>query len=903
MTSLTVEKHHYHSGTREKQLAILRSKFTDKGRIVDRQPRPKTEYAEIEHSLGAPKHDTYTLQKVRTISSHTKCMISFYGGAIQCIGMRNGSISIGDWLSEDRHRTYKIGLSDKNTFEGTHRSVKKLLYHDDHIIAGLADGTVIFFDLLQDKVVQREYYHRSPVIFLSAIAAHHRIVSVSADGHVVNYSTEQKSNGDDSTRAFPVVNECHYDEKLSTGYIAADALILGTSSGALKIIDIVDTKKVYCAVRVCSNGSPITALWRTYATLVVGTGDGKIRIYEVTDRRDEKELLLSKILHYHEARIVSLYYDTFAMRFWSADASGIIIAWDKSPRTSHEILSYHNIGEPIRDVSFAEIAHATAFWTTASNGKNVLRWTSMSHASRKVEKAILSIDRELDARQSELQIGFSHVDRVEEIEQKAFQRFPRLGFLARRRRLLGYYFWRLRRFVYVLQTTRQLEATKSIVSRKTYETALCRTFGALLENVARRKTEFLRQKSQAYTKLCRHRLASGPYFYAWRSYYEDAHARSESLKHRLEEFASQRVRCELPKFYTELLLHSRVTYFERKVKSLADCLRTKHTLRLAQKCYAKLRMCRILRESASQMEDRSRQLLDRIRREIVSSCMHKIRQLRGASLEKLRMSRLADSLRRHRERLTIRKAYGNLSIAKIRSGAKNTKAQEESEVKTLNDLREKARLLQEREAAIALNETLVAELTDIEKSQSDQHERIESFKAAIETRHRARQERPAATVTDQLLQTMASLKCAALNFDADVVLIQKTVERANSLAKSGASRIFLRAHLDIKRTIVSVFGEQPKKKHADDRSTPLTYTWGTDAESIIAAVRQFPVHTHAALLEAIKRMIISFDMLSPEELVSIDADKEIVANANGLLTMYTYLAEKRSKKAISARLR
>ncbi|KNH05583.1 hypothetical protein XU18_3402 [Perkinsela sp. CCAP 1560/4] len=101
-------------------------------RIVDREPRLKTGYAEIERSLGAPMHNTHTHYKrseqYRPIQRAWFAFTAVRFNALAAI------ISIGEWLIEDRYRTYKIGISEKNLSDCTHRSVKKLLSRNDHIL-------------------------------------------------------------------------------------------------------------------------------------------------------------------------------------------------------------------------------------------------------------------------------------------------------------------------------------------------------------------------------------------------------------------------------------------------------------------------------------------------------------------------------------------------------------------------------------------------------------------------------------------------------------------------------------------------------------------------------------------------------------------------------------------------
>ena len=109
--------------------------------------------------------------------------------------------------------------------------------------------------------------------------------------------------------------------------------------------------------------------------------------------------------------------------------------------------------------------------------------------------------------------------------------------------------------------------------------------------------------------------------------------------------------------------------------------------------------------------------------------------------------------------------------------------------------------------------------------------------------------------------------------------------------------MFLTSHMDVKRSVVQTLGEQPKKKNEFDTTTDLTYTWGKTDTTVRHAVAKFPPHTHNVIVEAIKKMVIAFDIMKPEHLDDIETDEEIVANATGLITMFDYIMEAKAKKA------
>eukprot|EP00759_Apiculatamorpha_spiralis_P030533 PhF_6_TR32178/c0_g1_i1/m.47762 len=215
----------------------------------------------------------------------------------------------------------------------------------------------------------------------------------------------------------------------------------------------------------------------------------------------------------------------------------------------------------------------------------------------------------------------------------------------------------------------------------------------------------------------------------------------------------------------------------------------------------------------------------------------------------------------------------------------------------LAELEEKFKAMEGRIERTKQLHELESNRQEIERKKEERLRRIQELEKSIEDlKHKIKNkedyEKNQADVTAALVETMSQLKCRALNFDGDYSLISKTVDRAAAVDR-GAVRLFLSAHMDVKRTIVSALGEQPKKTGED---SDLTYTWGKTDTSVRAAVAKFPPHTFSVILEAMKKMVIAFDILKPENLQDIETDDEIVQNATGLITMFDYIVEQKSKK-------
>ena len=840
---------------------------------------------------------TDQLQRLRQTSSHTNCMATFYGSSIQCIGMCNGSVSIGDWMYEDRHRIYQIGTPSES-------AIKTLFYHSNHILAGLDDGSIFFFDVLRNVIVQKEYFHRSQVLFFGFSPETSSIYSASSDGHIVVYNSYRGEKCGSAYKAFPVHREYQTELSLSCALIFGKCFIIGTRDGKIWIGRLEAPLKHPMLMQSCKQMTEVTSMCKVDQLLAIGYSSGSIRLYEVDDSIRSPIVKLSKIVNYHEHSIKTLYYETFSHSLWSADICGIILNWDVTSRTKYHIRSSRCVGDTIKDVCFVEIAHALNFWTLSSTGENISWETTWNVASKNVECAMKSAKCEITSTESDLHSGFNRIDEFEKKQEIRLSRYGRVLAQQSDRRLMIKCFFSFQQFYVYVNRIIALKKTCDVFYTSLSSSVLFHYWRNFKKNVNRSKLTVMEMSS---FNLCQNRQLNpilSKFFYEWVTHAEKLIKKSRVFN-RKQMITYSKIQCEMKKsMFLNLITHTK--RFQIQASSLEQRYRKRsHIYNIAslKAFYDNLKLHQTKVQRLVLLQKMSDYLLEKI-------C--------SSRLSLFVQALLGCSKRVHRE-TQLRKMYIvcynvfqrrsiRLSYRKIMEFNSRFEDSKHKEImmkynSTVRKIKAGSDYIESEKSVNQLKEQLCGELIRLETTKKENIDRTEYLKSSVRSLHHQialEIERAAGrTVTDRLVKAISLLKCRAINFDKDFLLIQKIVDRVSTMSSQGSLRIFLAAHLDIKRVIVSALGEQPQKKNSDASQVDLVYTWGKKKEEIISAVSTFPPHTHSVVLEATKKMVIAFDILQQCDLHRIDTDEEIVANAAGLITMFDYLQAKKHKKILA----
>ena len=150
-------------------------------------------------------------------------------------------------------------------------------------------------------------------------------------------------------------------------------------------------------------------------------------------------------------------------------------------------------------------------------------------------------------------------------------------------------------------------------------------------------------------------------------------------------------------------------------------------------------------------------------------------------------------------------------------------------------------------------------------------EAIRRLQEAIEAKRLSRQAEEG-TTQEQLFRLMARLKAKALNFYSDVQLFNQIRERLKSGGQQIIVRHFLESHQSVKRVVVDV----TKKPHLG-----VTEKWPLTP----SIIERLPTHHLTPIHNAIKVMVLCFDIMSRDTRDGIQTDQEIVLNGDHLLSM------------------
>ena len=132
---------------------------------------------------------------------------------------------------------------------------------------------------------------------------------------------------------------------------------------------------------------------------------------------------------------------------------------------------------------------------------------------------------------------------------------------------------------------------------------------------------------------------------------------------------------------------------------------------------------------------------------------------------------------------------------------------------------------------------------------------------------KARAEERKATMAEKMSNIIARMKAKLLNFSSDVNQIQQLADRSKSLE---SKKIFLDSHAVVKRVVVEVI----KDPHfPTDQEWPLTK----------AMLLKIPSHYVSQLNNAIKTMIVTFDLMPREQRMNLSSDQEIIMNGEWLI--------------------
>jgi hypothetical protein len=259
----------------------------------------------------------------------------------------------------------------------------------------------------------------------------------------------------------------------------------------------------------------------------------------------------------------------------------------------------------------------------------------------------------------------------------------------------------------------------------------------------------------------------------------------------------------------------------------------------------------------------------------------KVHQRRSASQKKLALLVI------HTSTVLVATCFGKwkrFTEMRVRDNLLQAHTDRLPEVAELRDkLQAVQHLLQRRwlldDATEAIRMALAARSEKLARIEELQRQNAE-IEGQIEAKRQGKVDAVTRSIQEQVADLIARLKCKILNFNGDFGLIGKIVERSKRL---GAAKSFLEAHAAVKRVVVEL--------------VQITYL-DPDVEWPLsgATITRMRSHHTETVLGAIKSMIITYDIMTPEERHSLQTDHEIVVNARILQEIADFCIRSKNKR-------
>lgn len=219
------------------------------------------------------------------------------------------------------------------------------------------------------------------------------------------------------------------------------------------------------------------------------------------------------------------------------------------------------------------------------------------------------------------------------------------------------------------------------------------------------------------------------------------------------------------------------------------------------------------------------------------------------------------------------------------------KAMEDSvgELKGLRDKFKTIEHLHRRRLLLVHAEEMVKRAQDAldacRQAQVDSRKEIVDLTAELEAKRLGAKQDRERSIAEQVDDLIAMLKSKTLNLHQDFALSATIIKKwQTSNYEHPAAKMFLEAHQAVKRLVVTWTGVMHL---GAEEEWPLT-------EQLIKDKLQ--THEVATILDAIKTLVVSFDLMTPAGRSSLDTDKEIQINAKWIGFLADHCIELRAAR-------
>jgi hypothetical protein len=847
--------------------------------VVRKQLLEEKQAALLDSTLpkSAPAADIKREVPMRRVASFQISVTSLeptHGGASLWTGESDGSIGVRNGVTGAL--VYQIDAPPQANPALPPAVAETLFAVGSHMWAGFSDGSIRIFDQLVFILAFEAKLHVGAVTAF-AQSFDGKTFSASADGTVAKWDTEV--NNFENLHCIDGVEGCPAATCLAAyGY----NLFVGYANGAFFAYDIETGDQT---VKFEGHTDAITGVCSQDGFLFSVSCDATVAVWNIATGEMIKTLSAQ-----NQARVpvTSIMCDKVGHSIWTSDAEGVINVWSSQHENNFCLIKSVAHDETAEIVSLKGIVaiDAVKVWSLGSNGENKVWHSSTNLVEEAIRDGLRAMRSIIEQDEVELRKWNELIRTLHEVAYRLrVSLASSLGVGADRRSQRGVYLLWKRWVLWSQMKKFQMRALQ--MQSNTAEISLMqRTFTSLLLN--RQKKHRLRYKTQLGNLL----LADSQ-----RELILAYIKKMEFLRYRLRRLKRARSIANVNANYTDII--SMRCAFN---KLLSFRLRR-------QQERQRHRMTAMLEVSSQQrlMVLFFRQWQSRVqRKDVIAQKVFHAAALGSAVHRSLRLSYFATwksfvemkkrhrSIQRHVVLLSASsgeylqaKCYGKWKrYAELHMKEALTKAYAERVPETMDlegQLQAVQHLLRRRRLLDDASEAIRVALL----ARSEKLERIESLKQQnkdladkIDAKRQGKVDAVTRSIQEQVADLIARLKCKFLNFNGDIGLIAKVVERSKRLS---ASKSFLEAHSAVKRVVV----EMTKITYLDpDLEWPLSE----------AAIRKMKSHHTETVLGAIKTMIITYDIMTAQERCSLQTDHEIVVNARILQEIADFCILSKTKR-------
>eukprot|EP00756_Hemistasia_phaeocysticola_P025646 Hpha_TRINITY_DN16016_c1_g1::TRINITY_DN16016_c1_g1_i1::g.120891::m.120891 len=801
--------------------------------------------------------------------------VSEFAGSIRCLESAQGSSTL--WTGDDDGT---ISIRNGRTGGIVHHipgsgglRVDSLFATDTHMWVGMNDGTLRIYDHLVYILVSEAKHHTDAITsFTSTFDG--KVFSGGADGDVIKWDTEANNfevmsrwntEGLDQVRSLAC-----YGYNLFVGSENARIFCLDTESGAVQKEFEGHTLRV-------------TALLVQDGFLFSASADATLRAWDIEKGRCIFPLGSAESPPVeHASGITALVGDDVAHRIWSSDESGVVHVWESVPddfKHLYELRDHAADGVPIVSLKNYATVDAVKMWSITSSGLNRVWHSSVNKgedatsATIEAMESIISQDtvqlerwkdlvsklEGIDAERKRKLAGILSLTTESDASKHFFlqwrkwltfkqradrqRRFAELIERNTTRGLTFVYFRKLQRFSDAGRALRQKHAVAKLLMSQTHR-GLMLVYWNKVRAFAKHLLQRARQQRAAEALLST--TAAGTRRYAWKRLrrFHDEAARKKMRVVAAEALMKGTEKGTLRVFYLKWAHYGKWKRQQELRWTLFNCLELNTQNGTRRVAWLKL-------------SHWARGAGRRRRRLVWADCLA---HTNSNFLRRFCYNRLNDFRREHqlmkkrgeldeegRRKLELKRMYDEKSVILKRVRTLEGKKQELADVKDrLEEIRADRRRREEQ----------MEELRRILKERRDGH---------------AERDAKAKQQWQSVGDFMAMLKAKVMNYHRDYQLIERTRDQVKPRGQLPVEKLFLESHMVVKRVVIDVTKEQI--------ATGQEWTALPKGGKLDKAV---PSHQKIVLLNAIKIMIICYELMSQEIRDRLTTDDEILANTEYL---------------------